>query len=75
LPGPGGQPGGGIDFQLRFSRRRAAVALFALLIVFANLVTDIAVAWLDPKTSLEHSRLARLHTNLLARRKTFSSKP
>jgi ABC-type dipeptide/oligopeptide/nickel transport system permease component len=39
-------------FNADFPVVQAAVALFALLIVFANLVTDIAVAWLDPKTRL-----------------------
>jgi ABC-type dipeptide/oligopeptide/nickel transport system permease component len=37
-------------FNSDFPVVQAAVALFALLIVFANLVTDITVAWLDPKT-------------------------
>jgi len=37
-------------FNSDFPVVQAAVALFALLIVFANLITDIAVAWLDPKT-------------------------
>ncbi len=37
-------------FNSDFPVVQAAVALFALLIVFANLLTDIAVAWLDPKT-------------------------
>jgi peptide/nickel transport system permease protein len=37
-------------FNSDFPVVQAAVAMFALLIVFANLLTDIAVAWLDPKT-------------------------
>jgi len=37
-------------FNSDFPVVQAAVALFALLIVFANLITDITVAWLDPKT-------------------------
>jgi ABC-type dipeptide/oligopeptide/nickel transport system permease component len=37
-------------FNSDFPVVQAAVALFALLIVLANLVTDITVAWLDPKT-------------------------
>jgi peptide/nickel transport system permease protein len=37
-------------FNSDFPVVQAAVALFALLIVFANLVTDVTVAWLDPKT-------------------------
>jgi peptide/nickel transport system permease protein len=37
-------------FNSDFPVVQAAVALFALLIVVANLITDIAVAWLDPKT-------------------------
>jgi peptide/nickel transport system permease protein len=37
-------------FNSDFPVVQAAVALFALLIVFANLITDVTVAWLDPKT-------------------------
>jgi len=37
-------------FNSDFPVVQAAVAVFALLIVFANLITDITVAWLDPKT-------------------------
>ncbi len=37
-------------FNSDFPVVQAAVALFALLIVLANLITDITVAWLDPKT-------------------------
>jgi peptide/nickel transport system permease protein len=37
-------------FNSDFPVVQAAVALFALLIVVANLITDITVAWLDPKT-------------------------
>ncbi len=37
-------------FNSDFPVVQAAVAVFALLIVLANLFTDIAVAWLDPKT-------------------------
>lgn len=36
-------------FNSDFPVVQAAVALFAILIVMANLVTDVAVAWLDPK--------------------------
>jgi len=36
-------------FNSDFPVVQAAVALFALLIVFANLVTDVTIAWLDPK--------------------------
>jgi peptide/nickel transport system permease protein len=36
-------------FNSDFPVVQAAVALFAILIVAANLVTDVAVAWLDPK--------------------------
>ncbi len=37
-------------FNSDFPVVQAAVALFALLIVIANLITDVTVAWLDPKT-------------------------
>jgi ABC-type dipeptide/oligopeptide/nickel transport system permease component len=37
-------------FNSDFPVVQAAVAVFALLIVFANLITDVTVAWLDPKT-------------------------
>ncbi len=37
-------------FNSDFPVVQAAVALFALLIVLANLITDITVAWLNPKT-------------------------
>ncbi len=36
-------------FNSDFPVVQAAVAVFAILIVAANLLTDIAVAWLDPK--------------------------
>ena len=36
-------------FNSDFPVVQAAVALFAVMIVAANLITDIAVAWLDPK--------------------------
>ena len=36
-------------FNSDFPVVQAAVAVFAILIVVANLLTDIAVAWLDPK--------------------------
>ena len=36
-------------FNSDFPVVQAAVAVFAILIVFANLLTDIAIAWLDPK--------------------------
>jgi ABC-type dipeptide/oligopeptide/nickel transport system permease component len=39
-------------FNSDFPVVQAAVALFALLIVAANLITDIVVAWLDPKLRL-----------------------
>jgi len=37
-------------FNSDFPVVQAAVVLFALMIVCANLITDITVAWLDPKT-------------------------
>ncbi len=37
-------------FNSDFPVVQAAVAVLALLIVLANLVTDVTVAWLDPKT-------------------------
>ena len=37
-------------FNSDFPVVQAAVALFALMIVCANLITDVTVAWLDPKT-------------------------
>jgi len=37
-------------FNSDFPVVQAAVALLALLIVVANVITDITVAWLDPKT-------------------------
>jgi ABC-type dipeptide/oligopeptide/nickel transport system permease component len=36
-------------FNSDFPVVQAAVAVFAILIVIANLLTDIAIAWLDPK--------------------------
>jgi len=36
-------------FNSDFPVVQAAVAVFAILIVLANLMTDIAIAWLDPK--------------------------
>ena len=36
-------------FNSDFPVVQAAVALFAILIVLANLLTDITIAWLDPK--------------------------
>ena len=36
-------------FNSDFPVVQAAVALFAILIVLANLITDITIAWLDPK--------------------------
>jgi peptide/nickel transport system permease protein len=36
-------------FNSDFPVVQAAVAVFAILIVMANLITDIAIAWLDPK--------------------------
>jgi peptide/nickel transport system permease protein len=36
-------------FNSDFPVVQAAVAVFAILIVMANLLTDIAIAWLDPK--------------------------
>ena len=36
-------------FNSDFPVVQAAVALFAVMIVMANLITDIAVAWLDPQ--------------------------
>jgi len=37
-------------FNSDFPVVQAAVVLFALMIVCANLITDVTVAWLDPKT-------------------------
>jgi len=39
-------------FNSDFPVVQAAVAVFAILIVFANLLTDLIVAWLDPKIRL-----------------------